>query len=464
MSPTKKIEVRYEHGLLLPEIDFWLDPPRAKERAFVSHAHADHYARHRTIVCSQPTRALIEKRYGRPKHATFVALEYGEPYTLTDDVVLELFPAGHVLGSAQCHLKRLSDGASLLYSGDFKLRRSAAAEAIEIPKAQTLIMETTFSTPQYRFPPREQIIGDVLRFCRHTLEQGQTPILLAYSLGKAQEILALLRESQLPMMLHPTVAEMTEVYRTYLDVFPAYAILGKGKVNGHVVIAPPTTARSQDLRRLGSTRLAMLSGWAAQRDASYRFGAHAVFPLSDHADYADSLRYVEQVEPELVYTLHGYAADFAADLRQRGRPAWSVIDDNQLALGLTLTDAERASVPETQSDEVVAFKNASNTIEALRQVEKSLLRALGSCQMRSPELISYFQGLEPEDLRRALCWLTGNFPATPAEPLKRLRSRRALATQLAQALTGWSTAQFRKKLFTPIIRFSSLVLALGPGY
>ena len=37
------IEVRFNRGIHLPDLDLWLDPWDAKPRAFVSHAHADHF-------------------------------------------------------------------------------------------------------------------------------------------------------------------------------------------------------------------------------------------------------------------------------------------------------------------------------------------------------------------------------------------------------------------------------------
>src|SRR5438132_1122486 len=54
--------------------------------------------------------------------------------------------------------------------------------------------------------------------------------------------------------------------------------------------------------------------------------------LSDHADYSELLRYVELVKPDRVFTVHGFAREFANDLRARGIEAWSLEADNQLEL------------------------------------------------------------------------------------------------------------------------------------
>ncbi len=46
------------------------------------------------------------------------------------------------------------------------------------------------------------------------------------------------------------------------------------------------------------------------------------------------MRYVELVQPKRVLTLHGFAAEFARDLRDRGLEAWALSEENQLELTL----------------------------------------------------------------------------------------------------------------------------------
>src|SRR6185312_13292926 len=74
--------------------------------------------------------------------------------------------------------------------------------------------------------------------------------------------------------------------------------------------------------------------WALDPGATYRYQCDAAFPLSDHADYTDLVRYVELVQPKRVLTLHGFAGAFAADLRERGFEAWALSEENQLELSL----------------------------------------------------------------------------------------------------------------------------------
>lgn len=244
---------------------------------------------------------------------------------------IQLLPAGHIFGSAQLYLE--SDAGSLLYTGDFKLRPGLAAEPTEWRHAETLVMETTFGLPRYRFPPTAQVLSQVVDFCRLALEEKSVPILFGYSLGKAQEIIFALCNAGLTPMLHSAVFRMTEIYRELYPSFPnRYQPYHAASIAGKVLLWPPNAAKSPSILRITNRRTAMLTGWALDSSARYRYGVETVFPLSDHADYDDLIKYVELVNPHRVLTLHGFSAEFAADLRRRGVEAWALNAQNQMEL------------------------------------------------------------------------------------------------------------------------------------
>jgi Cft2 family RNA processing exonuclease len=326
------IEVRYERGVYLPREDIWLDPWDAKPFAFVSHAHSDHIAPHEEIIVSERTARLMQARL--PGQRNEHVLNFGEK-TIVQGLEVTLIPAGHIFGSAQFLLER--DNSSLLFTGDFKLRPGRSAEPAEWRHAETLIMETTFGLPRYRFPPTEQVIQQIVAFCRDALETGAVPVLLGYSLGKAQEILCALSGAGLKPMLHGTVHRMTRIYEQFGQSFCDYERYDPRNVAGKVLICPPSVNRSRMLEKLGEKRVAMISGWAVEPSAIYRYQVDAAFPLSDHADYDDLVRYVELVNPKRVLTLHGFAAEFARDLRERGVEAWALSQENQMELVLSKT-------------------------------------------------------------------------------------------------------------------------------
>ena len=425
------IAVQYERGVYLPNENIWLDPWDAKPFAFVSHAHSDHIAAHDEIILSERTARLMQARLPGERHEH--VLSFGEPSTVRG-LKVTLLPAGHIFGSAQFFLE--SATGSLLYTGDFKLRPGRSAEAAEWKHADTLIMETTYGLPRYRLPPTGLVVQQIVAFCREALEEGATPVLLGYSLGKAQEILCSLAEANLQPMLHGSVYRMTRIYEQFGQSFCQYARYDAKAVAGKVLICPPSANRSRMLERIPNKRVAMISGWAVEPNAIYRYQVDAAFPLSDHADYDDLLRYVELVQPERVLTLHGFAAEFARDLRDRGVEAWALSAQNQMELPLTATPLQGSALVSSAGCGVPAQRAFPATSSAksdasgkAREGEDAVASTRDECATRSEFrtfaelgekiaatpaklekvhlLADYLRALEPEQLHSAAIFLTG---------------------------------------------------------
>ena len=322
------IDIRYERGIHLPAEGLWLDPGRSRPLAFVSHAHSDHVGRHRATIATPLTLELMRARMGRLT-AELHQLPFGATRKF-ENFSIRLLPAGHVLGSAQCFVE--SAAGTLLYTGDFKLCRGASAEVSEFCHAETLIMETTFGLPRYVFPPAEKVAADIVQFCHSTIETHTVPVLLAYSLGKAQEVLAILSSAGLTTMVHKSIAALLPVYQCAGYHFPGCLDWDIAEARNCVVLCPPNAVAST--AALPRKRTAVITGWALDSSTIYRMRCDAAFPLSDHAGYDDLLRHVENVSPKRVLTVHGFAAEFARDLRARGIEAWSLAGADQLELPL----------------------------------------------------------------------------------------------------------------------------------
>ncbi len=323
-------DVRFQRGVELPAHGLWLDPHAKQPMAFVSHAHSDHLAAHAGVLLTPATARLMRARIGGTRQ------EHIRPYGESMDLArarLTLLSAGHICGSAQLFAE--ADEGTLLYTGDFKLRGCRSADPCSWREADTLIMETTFGLPKYQLPPTEEVMANVLRFCSDALSDGVVPVLFAYSLGKAQEMVWALLENGMIPMLTPAALRLTDICREFQAAFPGgYIPLDPKNAKGHVLILPPGKHSRKLLPQIPSSRTAILTGWALHPNAKFRYGTDEAFPLSDHADYPDLLRYVELVKPRRVLTLHGYAAAFAADLRARGVDAWALSEDDQLELAL----------------------------------------------------------------------------------------------------------------------------------
>ncbi|MEO6876554.1 MAG: MBL fold metallo-hydrolase [Opitutaceae bacterium] len=323
-------EVQHRKGVWLPQIGWWLDAQMRTVRSFVSHAHGDHIARHKEVFCTAATARMMRARMPGRREETI--LPFGRSHPLEFGVTATLHPAGHILGSSQVLLESAEHG-SLLYTGDFKLRPGLAAEPCATPRADVLIMETTFGLPRYVFPPEATVIADLIEFCRRTLADGATPVLLCYSLGKSQEVLRALAPAQLPIMLHADTFRLTRIAEQLGLVFPPYREFSNHEVAGHIVLCPP---HGQGLlSRLPARRTAVITGWALDSGTIYRSRCDAAFPLSDHAGYDDLLTFVERVQPKRILTLHGFAREFAQTLRARGWDALAIGQGNQLEFKLS---------------------------------------------------------------------------------------------------------------------------------
>jgi DNA ligase 1 len=439
------IDVRYERGVFLPQQNLWLDPWEAKDFAFVSHAHSDHIAPHRQIIVSERTARLMQARL--PGKRKEIILSFGQEKDVRG-MQVTLFPAGHIFGSAQFFLRTEND--SLLYTGDFKLRRGQSAEPAEWTAANTLIMETTYGIPRYRLPPTEEVIAQIVAFCRDAIENDEVPVLLGYSLGKAQEILCALAGAHLTPMLHGSVYQMTRIYEQYGQEFCHYLRYHPNDLGGKVLICPPSANRSRMLEKIPRKRVAMVSGWAVDPNAIYRYQVDAAFPLSDHADYDDLLRYVDLVGPKRVFTLHGFAAQFARDLRARGIEAWALTEENQMELTLGTSLAQlpntAVAVARTESDRlppVTAAATTEGTSEFLAFANVGEAIAAAPAKLEKVRLLAeYLSSLDDERVAIATVYFTGH--AFPQTDVRTLQVGGSVIYRALGGATKISDAEFRR--------------------
>lgn len=427
------IEVTHPNGIYLPEADLWLDPHFSTKRAFISHAHSDHVARHELTFCSETTRDLMQTRYGFKTEGTTRMLPMRQPVEW-EGWELRLLPAGHIIGSAMLHLTRKADGATLLYTGDYKLRQGLSSERCELLHADTLIMECTFGLPQFTFPPTAETVAQVLKFAQETLEDGGIPVLLGYSLGKAQEILCALAAAGHPVMVHKTVWDMTRAVAPLLGALPDYKLFDAAHAHGHVLLFPPSNGRSVALKKLKVCRTAMLTGWALQPGAKYRYQVDEIFPLSDHADYPELMETVDVVQPRRIWLVHGYTREFAADLRHKGLEAWTLEGTDQLELSF---QPQRA--PSLPPSAATPAKADWGTGSFARWAHRCSVTASLSSRLKKVEtLATFLTSLEDEtELALATLYASGSPGGSP------LHTGWAILKRALMELTGINEAEYR---------------------
>ena len=294
------------------------------------HARA-HLARHARTIATAATLALARHRLGaRADKGEALPAGYGERFGL-GELEIELFPAGHVLGSAQIRVRR--NGVAVCYTGDLCTDETLTAEPAQVVGCDVLVVESTFGKPRYAFPPKREVLAAVRRFVDDALTDGVTPVLLGYALGKAQEVLRYLAlECGYPCRAHPAVHAVNRIYEALgVNLGPVLALDDEPPRPGEVVVAPPHLAHSAALRRIARRRTAILTGWAVDGARWFR-NVDAAFPLSDHADFPSLLRYVKESRAGRVFTVHGYADELAGALRREGIRAEPLAERMQLEL------------------------------------------------------------------------------------------------------------------------------------
>lgn len=312
------LELRPE-GLYASAFDAFLDPPAPVGRALLSHAHSDHAAAGHSEVWATPETLGIYRRRHPEWQGAAREIAYGGEVA-GRGALLTFVPAGHVLGSAQIHF--VSEGSSLLYTGDFKRRPCRTAAPAAAPRARTLVIESTFGLPVFRFPNRQTLEALLVMACRDAFEKEKTPVVLAYAFGKAQEAAAILAEAEIPTVLHGAAWKLVPEFERAGIPLPLSRAYETGPVQpGEALVVPPTCARTPVVRNVKRRSIIYLSGWAIREAARADFDADVLIPFSDHADFPDLLHHVSEVAPERVIAMHGYAPDFARILASRGIPA-----------------------------------------------------------------------------------------------------------------------------------------------
>ena len=314
-----------DKGIRITGSELYLDAKKKAALSFVSHAHSDHVRRHEQVIATPATISLMKQRHGK---IPTIPLDYHQPYHI-DDFKIELLPSGHVLGSAQILVQR--NGAKLIFTGDFKPGKNQTAAPLEIRQANILIMESTFGAPQFIFPKEWEIIERLSKFIERCFQGGIVPVVMGYALGKSQEALKILGELDYQISVHPLIAQLVQIYEQHGVTFKNYQIYQGEDMRERILMIPPHLAKSHAVTKIWRTRKLMLTGWAVDPNAKYRYGADEALAFSDHADFNQLIEFVRQVQPERVFITHGYDS-FVHYLRKEGFKAELLEERPQLSL------------------------------------------------------------------------------------------------------------------------------------
>lgn len=295
-----------------------LDPRSAPEAdmIFISHAHIDHLHEVKSdvqIIASNETASLAEERGFRLRNVKEELKGYN------------MFDSGHILGSRGLLIEE-----NIFYTGDLATRPRAFLERGKEVKCDILIVDSTYGKSNFRFPLLSEILEKVNRLISDLFSRGIPVVLMGYPLGKAQ-ILSYLFSSWDPIYVHDSVDKMNQAY-IKIGVNLRRGFISYKKANASdllkkkpwVLISPPRGWRDSFISVLKSKYNAVtiaFTGW--NNDSGYRYAMSAdyVFPLSDHSDFYDLVDFVRGCSPRKVYTVFGFASEFATHLKELGYDA-----------------------------------------------------------------------------------------------------------------------------------------------
>lgn len=309
-------------GLWCEPGGFFVDPHRGRDRAVITHGHADHARSGNGAVLATPeTIAIMQARYGAEAGRTLQPLAYGETVR-QGDVSVTLVPAGHVLGSAQAVLEYR--GSRVVVSGDYKRRADPTCAGFEPVTCDVFVTEATFGLPVFRHPPDRLEIEKLLK-SRQTFPE-RCHLLGVYGLGKCQRIIALLRQAgyDAPIWLHGALIALCELYAALgveLGPLRPVADANPAALEGAIVLCPPSALQDRWSRRFRDPVRAFASGWMSVRQRGRQRGVELPLVISDHADWDELCRTISDVDAPRVWVTHGREEALVHQARLDGHDA-----------------------------------------------------------------------------------------------------------------------------------------------
>ena len=293
----------FPEGIYVRPADAWVDPSTPKERALVTHGHADH-ARggHGRVWATPETLGIMGVRYG-PQTECPVA--YGESVRV-GEVEVGFVPAGHVLGSAQIVLDW--GGERVVVSGDYKRREDPTCEPFVPVPCDIFITEATFGLPVFRHPDTGAEIDRLLARLHDNPER--CVVVGAYALGKAQRVIAEVRRRghDAPIYVHGALERLNRFYQAsgvqLGELRPATGV-PKSELQGKLILCPPGALNDRWSRRLPDPITAMASGWMRIRQRARQKNVELPLIVSDHADWDELIATIREVAPREVWITHG---------------------------------------------------------------------------------------------------------------------------------------------------------------
>ncbi len=330
-------------GIYCPQGKFYIDPWLPVDHAVITHGHADHArfgSRH--YLCHKFTEPILRLRID--PNLSISTLDYNEAITI-NGVKVSMFPAGHIIGSAQIRLEY--EGFVAVISGDYKTEYDGISSAFEPVRCHEFVTESTFGLPIYNWLPQKNMFDEITNWISNNQLQNKTSVFIAYSLGKAQRLMKGL-EGIAKLFVHSSINNLNKAIESNGIILPGTELVtietSKADTQNQIVILPPALLGTNLIKKLPNPSVAICSGWMQVRGSRRWQAADAGFAVSDHADWPGLLSAIKATGAEKVYVTHGSTATFSKYLNEIG------IESAEVATQYGKEDDEEVAEPKKEED------------------------------------------------------------------------------------------------------------------
>jgi len=339
-----------DKGLYCRAGDFYIDPWQPVSQAIITHAHSDH-ARwgNNHYLCHHQSLPILKLRLG-----DISADSIGWNETITrNGVKISLHPAGHIIGSSQVRVEH--KGEVWVFSGDYKTEDDGISGAFEPVACNVFITESTFGLPIYNWKKQSSIFFSIQQWVEKNQARGKTPVLTAYSLGKAQRVLKCIAEITTDIYAHGAIYNVHQALVEAGYDLPLIKRVQpdtpKENFRNAVILAPPSADGTPWMKKFSPSSVGICSGWMQVRGNVRRRNADAGFALSDHADWNGLLAAVKATGAEKVFVTHGFQSAFSRYLTETGIEAAEVKTEYGTEDDEKIPETEEPPIKETDNQE-----------------------------------------------------------------------------------------------------------------
>ena len=323
--------VEWREGVHILGTPLWCDAWHTREVCFVSHAAVAEAHRHRQIIATADTVALLP-RTARKRAQSTLTPPYARPFSL-GELRVELYPSGFMRGAASLVVD--VRGERVAYAGAIAPAIRQLDWAGQVRPCDVLVVDASYAHPRFRFAPPALVAAQVEAFVQEVIAEGATPVLLASPFTLAMTLVARLG-TRFPLAASRPIAEAAARLRTLAAELPPVRRLDGAPRPGEVVLWPIAARAARGLALVKKPRFALVDASAVDTAAMVQARADVAFAWSDRAGHDDLIDYTRQCGARAVHAVGGGddVAEALAPLVAQGVTVEPVGPPAQLLLSL----------------------------------------------------------------------------------------------------------------------------------